>query len=349
MISLLRRTGYEYMPVDFSMTPGAFEGLKAYMKKTGFTYPESPVVNLPWADEKSPKERRFWEKLYGRGFKDGTRFDRYGTANEPGSEACLHMTKMYHPLEEMESIDELNAYPWPEYSEEPSALMRTCARKAHAQGKFVLGNMQCTIWETAWYARSMENLMMDMLTEPELAELVLDKVTENSVKNAVSFVKAGADGLFLGDDVGMQSTVMMSLELYRRYLKPRLTRVISEAKRLKPDLIVFYLSCGYVTPFIEDFIEAGIDVLNPVQPESMDFYEVFRQYGDRLSFCGTIGTQTTMPFGTPDDIRRLVKERLDFAGKNGGLLICPTHTLEPEVQAENIAAYIDACREYIPE
>ena len=103
-----------------------------------------------------------------------------------------------------------------------------------------------------------------------------------------------------------------------------------------------------MTPFIADLIEAGAYVLNPVQPESMDFNKVFWLYGDRLSFCGTIGTQTTMPFGTPDEIRKEVWERLDLVGKNGGLLICPTHVLEPEVPPENIAAYIDACTEYKP-
>lgn len=208
--------------------------------------------------------------------------------------------------------------------------------------------MQCTVWETAWYTRGMEVLMMDMMSEPELAEFVLDKVTDNSVKNAISFAKAGADGIFLGDDIGMQSTIMMSLELYREFLKPRLKRVISEAKSINPDLIVFYHSCGYVTPFIEDLIEAGIDVLNPIQPESMSFEEIFLKYGGRLSFCGTIGTQTTMPFGTPADIRREIHSRLDFVGKRGGLLISPTHVLEPEVPAENIVAYIEACREYKP-
>ncbi|NLA77654.1 MAG: hypothetical protein GX851_07520 [Clostridiales bacterium] len=348
LISLLRRRGYEHMPVDFSMTPIAHQKLKAYMNKNNYNYPCSPITCLPWVPEKAPKRREFWESIYGHGFKEGTWFDRYGVANEPGSEACLHMTKMYHPLENMTTLSELEAYPYPEYCEEPTDEMLSASRDAHKNGKFVMGSMQCTVWETAWYTRGMEVLMMDMMSEPELAEFVLDKVTDNSVKNAISFAKAGADGIFLGDDIGMQSTIMMSLELYREFLKPRLKRVISEAKSINPDLIVFYHSCGYVTPFIEDLIEAGIDVLNPIQPESMSFEEIFLKYGGRLSFCGTIGTQTTMPFGTPADIRREIHSRLDFVGKRGGLLISPTHVLEPEVPAENIVAYIEACREYKP-
>ena len=89
-----------------------------------------------------------------------------------------------------------------------------------------------------------------------------------------------------------------------------------------------------------------MDVLNPVQPECMDFHQVYCRFSDRLSFHGTIGTQSVMPFGTPGDVRRKVFENLDIAGKDGGLYVCPTHLLEPEVPVENIIAYIQACVDY---
>ena len=103
-------------------------------------------------------------------------------------------------------------------------------------------------------------------------------------------------------------------------------------------ILVFYHSCGYVLPFIGHLLDAGVDVLNPVQPECMDFAEVHARYGDRISFHGTIGTQTTMPFGTPDEVRRVVFTNLDIAGAKGGLLPAPTHLLEPEVPVENVIA-----------
>jgi len=109
---------------------------------------------------------------------------------------------------------------------------------------------------------------------------------------------------------------------------------------------VMYHSCGHVTPFIPLFIEAGIDVLNPVQPESMDFAAIHAQYGDKLSFHGVIGTQSVMPFGTPDKVKEKVWESLRIAGPRGGLFAAPTHLLEPEVPWENVEAYIQACREF---
>lgn len=122
--------------------------------------------------------------------------------------------------------------------------------------------------------------------------------------------------------------------------------MIDAARAVKPDILIFYHSCGHVTELIPYLIEAGVDVLNPVQPECMDFREVYCRFGERLSFHGTVGTQSVMPFGTPEDVRQNVFENLDIAGKDGGLYVCPTHLLEPEVPVENVIAYIQACVDY---
>ena len=90
----------------------------------------------------------------------------------------------------------------------------------------------------------------------------------------------------------------------------------------------------------------GIDVLNPIQSESMDFAKIYRTYGEQISFHGTIGTQTVMPYGTPQQVKEEVWRNLDLAGEKGGLFVAPTHLLEPEVPLANILAYVDACREY---
>lgn len=348
LISLMKRKGYERMPITFSMTPDLQKRFNKYVKETGYKVPTQAFAGIPDSAVLNPHTPEFWKKFYDHDFKAGTYFDQYGVGNEPGSDACMHMTRMHHPLEKMETLEELKAYPFPKYKKGASIVQKLAVQKAHISGRFAMGNMQCTVWETAWYARSMETLMMDMIADEELANFVLDTVTNNAITRAENFAKAGADGIYLGDDIGMQSSVMMSEELYCTYLKPRLKKVIDAAKSINPELIVFYHSCGYVTPFIHHLIEAGVDVLNPVQPESMEFKEVFEKFHDKVSFCGTIGTQTTMPFGTPEDIKKEVKERLDYVGKQGGLLICPTHILEPEVPVENVIAFIDACKNYRP-
>lgn len=347
LLSLLRKTGYERMPVHFSMTPDIEKRFYEYTEKTGYQVPASPFAGIPGSELLNPMPHESWKRYYMQDFAPGTSFDRYGVAREPGSAQCMHMTRMHHPLERMTTLEELKAYPFPRLSAKVSAAQKLAVKQAHSRGKFALGGAECSVWETAWAARGMEVLMMDMLADEEPACFVLDKVTNNTGTSVVNFAKAGADGIMLGDDIGMQKTIMMSGDLYRKYLKPRLKKIIDAARAVKPDIIIFYHSCGYVVPFIEDLIEAGIDVLNPVQPECMDFKELFRQYSRRLSFSGTLGTQTLMPFGTPEEIKNEITDRLDFVGPKGGLLICPTHVLEPEVPVENIVAFIDACKAYV--
>lgn len=271
--------------------------------------------------------------------------DEWGVGHR-ATPTSMHMTQMFCPLRGADGEEEVSTYPLPSYTGKSNPNLRSQVEALHAKGIASVGNMQCTVWETSWYIRGMETLMMDMMTEEESAEVLLDRVTEMSIQRAQLYAKAGVDILYLGDDVGMQQSLMMSEELYTIWLKPRLKRVIDAAKAVKLDIIVFYHSCGYIEPLIPHLIEAGIDVLNPIQPECMEFEQIFKKYGDKLAFHGTIGTQSTMPFGTPEEVKAAVKKNLEIAGPKGGLFVAPTHLLEPEVPWDNIHAYLDACNDY---
>ncbi len=347
LLSLLRRQGFEEIPVEFSLCPALVE---EYEMRVGKGIPYADYFNFSTGNIEGlrPIDHQIekYYPYYPGGLKAGTHIDEWGIAHELGSEAAMHMTRMLHPLECIQDIEEIMAYPFPDYQNVSVDKQHSQVEKLHAKGRAAVGNMQCTIWETAWYLRSMNELMMDMMTEDKKAEYLLNRVTGLAATKAAAFAAAGVDILYLGDDIGMQSTIMMSEELYCTWLKPRLKQVIDAAKAINPDLIVFYHACGYVTPFIPHLIEAGIDVLNPIQPECMDFKEIHDQFGDKLSFHGTIGTQTTMPFGTPEEVRREVIKNLEIAGSKGGLCISPTHVLEPEVPWENIIAYVEACRDF---
>lgn len=344
-IAIARRKGYEYMPVHFSMCPSLQAKYDDYVKEHDIWIPKGPAYIRHLSVTRASNET-FTEYYQDKNFKPGTTIDEWGVAHEPGSEAAFHMTYMHNPMRNFDSVEQIESYPLPVFHEEDLALQIAQVKQFHDQDQPAIGDMQCTVWETAWYMRGMENLMCDMMAEDPMAEVLLDKVTDLAILRAQNFVKAGADGLFLGDDVGMQHTIMMSEGLYREWIQPRLKRVIDAAKAINPDVIIFYHSCGHVTELIPNLIQAGVEVLNPVQPECMDFKELHDKYGEQISFHGTIGTQTTMPFGTPDEVRRKVFENLDIAGKQGGLYVCPTHLLEPEVPVENVVAYIKACVDY---
>ena len=107
---------------------------------------------------------------------------------------------------------------------------------------------------------------------------------------------------------------------------------------------MWYHSDGDISLIIDDLIEVGVTVLNPVQPECLDVHEIQRKYGDQLAFWGTIGTQTVMPFGTPDTVKQTVREMIDLFAP--GLVIATTHVLEPDVPWENILALFEAIEEY---
>jgi uroporphyrinogen decarboxylase len=344
-LSIARRTGYDYMPVNFSMCPDLQRRYDEYIREHDLKLPvgEESVMGQPV--DCAPGEV-FLERYYkGKKFKPGTHIDIWGVAHEPGSAAAYHMTYMHHPMEGFDSVEQILGYPFPVFRDALEE-QKSHVERIHAADRAAVGHMEVTIWETSWYMRGMENLMCDMMSGDPMAEALLDRVTDISVKRAESFARAGADALFLGDDVGMQHTIMMSEGLYDEWLKPRLKKVIDAARAIKPDILVFYHSCGHVTELIPYLIEAGVDVLNPVQPECMDFAEIHRRFGDALSFHGTIGTQSVMPFGTPEEVRRKVFENLDIAGEQGGLYVCPTHLLEPEVPVENVVAYVQACIDY---
>ncbi len=351
LLSLHRRTGYEWAPVSFNLCPEMQRKMRAavpegvspgehYDFPEGFARTGAPGPNLV------PREGVDWRRFYDEPLHPDTQFDAYGVAREGGHAGTFHLRRMHHPMAKFDSLEQMQAYPWPEWDWENIEHIRARVEEAHARGLPVVAGMGCTVWEKAWYIRDMTVLMMDMLEGDEKAVFILDKITEDSVRCAAAFARAGVDLIATGDDIGMQKTIMMSLDMYREWLKPRLARVIAAAKAENPDVLIQYHSCGYVEPFIPDLIEAGIDILNPVQPECMDFETLFREYGERLSFNGTLGTQTTMPFGSAAEVREVVFHNLGIAGARGGLEVCPTHLLEPEVPWENVEAYILACRDF---
>lgn len=347
LLRLFRREGWEWAPWEFQLCPSLVE---EYVRREKSELPYEEYFGFPWRHLSKPLQadrdlERFNPWHREKDLRDpAVVIDDWGIGHR-STPTSMHMTEMLHPLEGASTLSDLESYPFPQYRPEDNAHLAQEAAAIQKRGLAVMGILNVTVWETAWYLRGMENLMMDMMDDEDMAACLLDRVEAASVQRARIYAKAGVDILHLGDDIGMQRSIMMSEALYARWLKPALARVIGAAKAIKPDILIHYHSCGYVKPFIPHLIEVGVDILNPVQPECMDFEEIHAMYGDRLSFHGTIGTQTTMPFGSPQEVKDTVKRNLRIAGERGGLLAAPTHLLEPEVPWDNVLAYVEACRE----
>ena len=207
---------------------------------------------------------------------------------------------------------------------------------------WIVGVTVTTIFETAWALRGYERLLTDLVTDPDLAAAILEIPYRYHLAAAQRLVEMGVDMIWVGDDVGSQAGMLISPELWRRLFKPKWAEFFATLKRLNPALKIAYHSDGVIDPIIPDFIEIGLDVLNPVQPACMDPARLKQQYGDHLSFWGTIDEQHTLPFGSPGDVTREVRARLETVGHDGGLIIGPTHHVQLDTPLENFGAMIHA-------
>jgi uroporphyrinogen decarboxylase len=278
----------------------------------------------------------------------GARVDEWGIGWVPGSE--FHFERIIHPLRNVRTVQEIDSYPFPDLAAEGRFTDFAAKVEAvHREGLAVLAAaapVGGTVFWPAYKLRGMEALLMDLMTEPLLAGTLLDRVTEICAALAARLATYDVDLLLLADDYGTQRALIVRPDAWRAWFKPRLRTVINAAKSINPKLLVALHSDGKVDEIIPDLIEIGIDVLNPLQPETLDQAAIKREFGKDLAFWGGVGTQTTMPFGSAAEVREVVRHLIATVGKGGGLLIAPTHLVEPEVPWENIMAFIDAVAEF---
>lgn len=338
-----RRDNPEWVPYDFALCPALEEEFAARTGQTDYrTYFSFPYQELHKAATRLATD---FSGFFGQLLLATDQIDQWGVGHRRGSVA--HFTKMLHPMQTFTSVTEVDAYPFPdELADYRWEGIPAQVAAAHAAGLAAVAAMQKTIFEISWCLRGMEEFLMDLLNDPAMACAIMDRVLDLRKGCAARYAAAGADLLELGDDVSTQLAMMVSPTLWRQFIKPRLAAVIAAAKNAKPDILIFYHGDGNLQAIIPELIELGVDILNPVQPECMDPVAIKRQYGDRLALWGAIGTQTTMPFGSPSDVRATVRRMLETVGAGGGLVLAPTHLLEPDVPWANIEAFVEACREY---
>jgi len=246
------------------------------------------------------------------------------------------------------TIDDLSSYPWPDLAD--SARFEGLAEEAKALRErspyaiVALGYL--SVFEHIQLLRGMEEWMADLAGNPELAHAMLRRVTDLMVAGVIKYLEAVGpyiDLITFSDDLGSQRAPLISPKMYRRIVKPYQAEVIA-AIRAHSKAKVFFHSCGNVYPLIADLIEIGVDVLNPVQVaagEMGDTARLKREFGDRITFCGAIDTQTVLPFGTPEDVRAEVRRRIRDLAPGGGYILAAVHCIQPDVPPENVLAMFD--------
>ena len=287
-----------------------------------------------------PDYSPYWK---GENLPAGTTINSLGVAMIPSG--YYHFWGYLSPLRNATKLSELENYPLDDVRKYDFSDLKDQTARRHAEGKTAgagIGHM----YETAWQIRGYEQFLMDIVEQPAWAECLLERLMEQNLVKAEAYARAGVDLITTGDDVANQENLMFSPDSWRKLMLSRWKKVWGRIKEINPDCIIWYHSDGNINAIIGDLIEAGVDILNPLQPECLDVDAVHKRYGHRVTFAGCIGTQSTMPFGSPAEVRARVKEVIGKYGQNGGLIVAPTHTLEPDVPLENIDALFAACHEY---
>jgi len=259
-----------------------------------------------------------------------------------------------HPLAEAESVEDIERYPWPDPND-PTRL-RDVRERAEALARDGQYAIMATPWllfpfERAIVMRDMERFFIDLVQNPDFAQALLRKTLEVCKGMMGTFLDALGDNvdiIKIGDDLGTQTSLLISPRMYRRYIKPihaEYVQFIREHTRAK---ILFHTD-GDVFPLLDDLVEIGIDILNPIQTSAgrmSDLKELKKRYGRNLVFCGGIDTHRVLPYGTPDEVRQEVRRVIEALAPGGGYMLAAVHTIMDDVPAENILAMVEAALEY---
>jgi len=218
-----------------------------------------------------------------------------------------------------------------------------CKRMDDA-GYYVLACIYGSHFEKAYFARGFENLLADIAGEPDYAQRLFDRIINKNMVMLENFIyKALIDGVLLGSDWGSQRGLLMSPAAWRTMIKPGELKEYELVRAAGKH--VWIHSCGDIVEILPDLAEMGVDVLNPVQPECMDIYELKNNFGKQLAFWGGISTQRTLPFGSPDAVRDETRKVIERLSENGGYIASPSQELQDDVPLDNVTAMIEAIKE----
>jgi uroporphyrinogen decarboxylase len=338
----VKRQNPEYVPMHLTMCDEHIKTLKNISGTDDYEeYFNLPIRQVNLTTTKSTTDfSSYFTSLPPKAY-----INEWGVGIIPSDEYA-HFYRMVHPMADFTTIEEVLSFPLPDILEDYRwEGFEKKVKEIKSKG-YVACFSSIMVFEHAWYARGLDNLLADMLVDEEMAKACLDRMMQFQSKIAAKAASMGVDLIIFGDDVGTQKDMMMSVELWRKFIKPTTYSVIKAAKDINPDVLCYYHSDGVIYDIIPELIDIGVDILNPIQPECMDPKLIKELYGDKVTLFGTVGTQTTMPFGSQQEVKENVKSLIENVGQGGGFVIAPTHILEPEVPWENIVAFVEAVNEY---
>ena len=280
------------------------------------------------------------EKNLGIMHDNGWLEDEYGICRVPNATG-LYWHYSHHPLSEA-GLDEIKDYAFPslKQKERYAGILSNMTRWKNTY--FTIVEVR-NVFKLSWELRGFDRYMIDLAMEPHLVETLADRALEHLIEQSKLLLHSKVDMLMITGDIAMQQSMMLSPAMWRRYFKPRL-KIWLEEIRKEYDCYFMFHSDGNMLDVMGDLIEIGFDAVTPIQPECLDMEEVRRRFGDQTCLHGTISCQQTLPFGTRENVASEVYHRISCFGKNGGLILAPSNTVQPDVPVENILALYEAAR-----
>jgi len=266
--------------------------------------------------------------------------------------ASLYFDQIAHPYQGCGSEADIDRVPLAPWSEEDIAFIEAECKALHeTTDKAVLVPFGGNIFEAGQLDFGYEEFFVNLLLEPDLMHYYFNRITDvymENLKNLLPRIAPYCQVLQFGDDLGTQEAPQISRETYREMIMPYHARQYQWVRNHYPSVKVFLHSCGAIAPLIPDLIDAGVEVLNPVQVSAadMDTRRLKAEFGDRLSFMGAIDTQQVLPFGTPADVRREVERRIADLAPGGGFIVAPVHNVQADVPPENLVTMYEHARAF---
>lgn len=279
-------------------------------------------------------------------YPDGSYRDEWGVVRCRPEEGHYYVTEA--PLAGEISLADLDSFPWPD-PDDPG-YRRGLAEEAREvrQGTdyALILSLPVGFVHQSQFMRGYEAWLMDLVLEPFLAEALMDHILDIHLAIIGQMLEAVGDDIdvvLYADDVAFQDRLMTSPEIYRRLIKPRQRRLFDFLKaRMKAKIL--YHTCGAVYPLIGDFIEIGLDILNPIQTtaQGMDIQRLKQEFGQDLCFWGGIDLQQLLPHGSPAEVAAVTREIIACLGAGGGYVLSAANNIQADVPPQNILAMVEA-------
>jgi len=301
-----------------------------------------PDVEPERVDMEASQERSSVGGMWRRIEPDGSTLDIWGAHRKRVSNVFGELDQLVsYPLESARSMDDLRHYPWPIPDWWDFSGLGRAIRDLNAEAVHSIRYRVGSVFETAWSLYNFEKFLVDLAMDPDRPMYVMQRIADVHLANLRTVLETAGDLIdivYFYDDLASQDSLLISPDMYDRFIRPFHEKIIGLARRFgKPAMMH---SCGAVVPLIPRFIDMGLAILNPVQPTArdMDPERLAREFGGRLAFHGGIDVQGFLPAATPAEVKAKVRETCDILGENGGYILSGSHHIQADTPVENVLA-----------